>query len=83
MSGEPQAQFWDDPALKPFREKFMAKWNEEVVKPLERDLGVKFDDYHALLQGQIIHLVNNAINVIAQRGALRFNLAVMRQQFIR
>lgn len=49
----PQAQFWDDPAMKPFREKFMTKWNEEVVKPLERDLGVKFDDYHALLQGQL------------------------------
>lgn len=49
----PQAQFWADPAMKPFREKFMTKWNEEVVKPLERDLGVKFDDYHALLQGQV------------------------------
>ncbi len=49
----PQAQFWDDAAMKPFREKFLAKWNEEIVKPLERDLGVKFDDYSALLQGQL------------------------------
>jgi hypothetical protein len=24
----PQAQFWNDPAMKPFREKFLAKWNE-------------------------------------------------------
>lgn len=49
----PQSQFWNDPAMKPFRDKFMAKWTEEFVKPLERDLGVKFDDYSALLQGQV------------------------------
>jgi hypothetical protein len=49
----PQSQFWNDPAMKPFRDKFMAKWAEEFVQPLERDLGVKFDDYSALLQGQV------------------------------
>lgn len=49
----PQSQFWDDPAMKPFREKFLNKWNEEFVQPLERDLGVKLDDYGALLQGQV------------------------------
>lgn len=49
----PQTQFWSDPAMKPFRDKFVAKWTEEFVKPLERDLGVKFDDYNALLQGQV------------------------------
>lgn len=49
----PQTQFWNDPAMKPFRDKFMAKWAEEFVKPLERDLGVVFDDYSSLLQGQV------------------------------
>jgi len=49
----PQSQFWDDPAMRPFREKFQKKWDEEFVKPLERDLGVKLDDYSTLLQGQI------------------------------
>src|SRR5688572_11745485 len=49
----PQCQFWDDPGIKQFREKFQTKWNEDFVKPLERDLGVKLDDYSALLQGQI------------------------------
>jgi len=53
----PQAQFWADPAMKPFRDKFMAKWSEEFVKPLERDLGVNFDDYSALLQGQLTFAV--------------------------
>jgi len=49
----PQSQFWGDPAMKPFREKFFAKWEEEFVKPLERDLGVKLDDYGSLLQGEV------------------------------
>jgi hypothetical protein len=53
----PQSQFWNDPAMKPFRDKFMAKWSEEIVKPLERDLGAKFDDYSALLQGQLTFAV--------------------------
>ncbi len=49
----PQSQFWDDPAMKPFREKFQTKWTEEFVKPLERELGVNLEDYGALLQGQL------------------------------
>ncbi len=53
----PQSQFWDDAAMKPFRTKFAAKWSEEFVRPLERDLGVKLDDYEALLQGQVTFAV--------------------------
>ena len=49
----PQSQFWDDPAMKPFREKFQTKWNDEFVKPLERELDVNLDDYGSLLQGQL------------------------------
>jgi hypothetical protein len=51
------SQLWNDPAMKPFREKFVVKWTEEFVQPLERDLGVKFDDYSALLQGQLTFAV--------------------------
>src|SRR6266581_4165283 len=36
----PQAQFWNDPAMKPFKSKFMEKFQEEFVKPLERELKV-------------------------------------------
>lgn len=49
----PASQCWNDPSMKPFREKFLAKWNEEMVKPLERELGIKLDDYRSLLQGQV------------------------------
>ncbi|MFZ0826910.1 MAG: hypothetical protein WAO02_05765 [Verrucomicrobiia bacterium] len=49
----PQWLFWNDPAMKPFHDRFMAKWNEKFIAPLEQDLGVKFDDYTGLPQGQL------------------------------
>ena len=49
----PQWLFWNDPAMKPFHDKFMAKWNEKLVAPLERDLGVKLGDFTDLPQGQL------------------------------
>ncbi len=48
----PQMMLWNDPAMKPFHDKFMAKWNEAFVGPLERDLGVKVADFLDLPQGQ-------------------------------
>src|ERR1022692_165339 len=44
--------FWADPAMKPFHDKFVAKWNEQYVAPMERDLGVKVADFMDLPQGQ-------------------------------
>src|SRR6516162_7247425 len=38
-----QSQFLNDPSMKPFRDKFLAKWREEFVKPIEHDLNVNFD----------------------------------------
>ena len=49
----PQWLFWNDLAMKPFHDKFMAKWNEQFIAPLERDLGVKFSDFTDLPQGQL------------------------------
>jgi hypothetical protein len=53
----PQWLFWNDTAMKPFHDKFMSKWNEEFVAPLERDLGVKLDDFADLPQGQLTFAV--------------------------
>ena len=47
-----QTRLWSDPAMKPFVDKFISKLREEIVQPLEHDLGVKFDDYATLPQGQ-------------------------------
>jgi hypothetical protein len=49
----PQIRLWNDSALKPFHDKFLTKWNDEFVGPLERDLGIKLNDYSSLLQGQL------------------------------
>ncbi len=46
-------RFWNDTAMRPFREKFMEKLREQLVDPLERELGVKFADYTNLIQGQL------------------------------
>ena len=49
----PQTQFWNDPAMRPFKEKFLDKMTEDLIHPLERELGVQFADYTNLLQGQV------------------------------
>jgi len=48
----PAGQLWNDPAMRPIKDKFMARLKEELITPLERDLGVKLEDYAALAQGQ-------------------------------
>jgi len=53
----PACQLWRDPTMKPFVEKFEKKLIEEVITPLERDLGVKLADYAGLAQGQFTFAV--------------------------
>ncbi len=53
----PLGKLWNDPAMKPFHDRFLTNLTEQFVTPLERDLGVKFDDYGALLQGQLTFAV--------------------------
>ena len=49
----PQTQFWNDPAMRPFKEKFLTKMHEDLIQPLEHDMGIDFSDYTNLPQGQI------------------------------
>jgi hypothetical protein len=49
----PQWQLWNDPAMKPFHDKFVSKFKESFVAPLEQDLGVKLADFAKLPQGQL------------------------------
>jgi hypothetical protein len=56
----PQRQLWNDPTMKPFRETFESKWSEQFIKPLERELDIKCEDYTSLLQGQLtLALIQN------------------------
>src|ERR1700722_18000944 len=57
MNQSPQWLFWGDPAMRPFHDKFMAKWNESYIGPLEHDLGVKLGDFADLPQGQFTFAV--------------------------
>jgi len=53
----PQWLFWNDPAMKPFHDKFMTGWNEKFIAPLERDLGVNLNDFTNFPQGQLTFAV--------------------------
>ena len=47
------SQFLDDPAMKQFRDKFLSKFKEEIITPLERELDMKLENYDQLAQGQM------------------------------
>lgn len=48
------ARLWNDPAMRPFRDKFVSKWQEQFIKPLQRDLdAIELKDYASLLEGQL------------------------------
>lgn len=93
----PACQLWRDPAMKPFVEKFEKKFTEEVITPLERDLGVKLADYTELAQGQFtLAVIQNGwegkedrlpawlvlIDSKEKSGQLKTNLAGLRKKWI-
>ncbi len=97
FKSSPQNQLWSDPALKPFRDHFMSKWNEEFVKPLERELDIHFDDYTSLPQGQatfaVTQLGSNAkegpeigilvlVDTKSKSGQLKTNLTNLRKKWV-
>jgi hypothetical protein len=88
----PTWMFWGDPAMKPFHDKVVAKWNEQLVAPVERDLGVNLADFSDLPQGQftVAMTVNGSnghddippgwlllLDAKSQSNALKTNLAVL------
>jgi hypothetical protein len=93
----PLRELWNDPAMKPFRDKFVAKWQDEIVKPLERDLNVRFADYADLPQGQLTLAVTQdgwdgksdaepafvlLLDAKDKSGQLRTNLADFRKKWV-
>jgi hypothetical protein len=48
---------WSDPAMKPFHDKVMGKWNETFIAPFEQNLGIKVSDFTELLKGQFTFAV--------------------------
>jgi hypothetical protein len=92
----PQRQLWTDPAMKRFRDDFTTKWQDQFVKPLERDLDIKFQDYTTLLQGQLTFAIvrNAGSSADSQAGLLllldakdksdqlKKNLAAVRKKWV-
>lgn len=49
----PLAKLWEDPAMKPFRDKFIDNFKEKELGPMEHVLGLKWDNLINLPQGQV------------------------------
>ena len=56
-SQSPQLMLWNDPAMKPFHDNFVSKWNAQFLGPLLADLGVSLADFTELPQGQVTFAV--------------------------
>ncbi len=93
----PQTQFWSDPAMKAFRDKFTTKLKEEFITPLQRELGVNLDEYMSLPQGQLTFAVTQngwqgsgtaepalilLLDARDKTGVLKTNLANLRKKWI-
>lgn len=48
----PMLKLWEDESFRPFRDKFLTKLKQQVIEPLETQLGVKLGDYAGLVRGQ-------------------------------
>ena len=49
----PEWLLWNDPAMKPFHNDFVARWNAKFIAPMEQNLGIHLSDFLPLLQGQL------------------------------
>lgn len=93
----PQSRFWNDPAMKPFKDSFIAKWTEEVAKPIERELDIRLDDYASLARGQVTFAITQngwegkgdsrpawllLIDAKEKSGVIKTNLARLRKKWV-
>jgi hypothetical protein len=82
--------------MKPFKDKFLAKWKSDVAGPLEKEFGVKFADYAGLARGQFtVALTRNGwegqpgqdpgfvllLDTGDRSGQLKTNLANLKQKW--
>ena len=57
LTNTPYGRLWQDPALRPFRDKFTDKFTAEVLTPMEQNFKIKLADYQGLAQGQVTFAV--------------------------
>ena len=93
----PHGRFWNDPAMKDFKDKFINKLTADYITPLEHALGVRFADYTNLAQGQFTFaLVQNGwqgaagqspalvmlLDTKDQSAQLKTNLADLKKKWV-
>jgi hypothetical protein len=47
----PRGKLWQDPAMKPFRDKTIENWKRDFLQPLERELNIELKDLESLFSG--------------------------------
>jgi hypothetical protein len=93
----PQARLWNDPAMSSFKDNFLSQLKEDLVQPLERELGVHLDTYTSLPQGQLTFAITQngwpapdspvpgALLLLDARdksGQLKTNLAELKRKWV-
>ena len=93
----PLNQLWNDPAMKPFRDKFMAKCQEELLTPIERELNLNLKSFVNLPQGQVTFALTRdgwqggaehppgwllLLDTGAKSGQLQSSLAGLRKKWV-
>ncbi len=53
LTNSSYGRLWQDPALRPFKDKFIDKFTTDTLHPLEQSLGINFSDYKDLPQGEV------------------------------
>lgn len=96
MTNSPYGKMWADPALKPFRDKFVSNFEKDVLSPIEREFGFKFADYTGFASGQFtVAVIQNAtatkpedkyariliLDTKDQAGKLRTNLVEVKKKW--
>ncbi|MGZ5543810.1 MAG: hypothetical protein ACXWIU_03970 [Limisphaerales bacterium] len=97
MTNSPYGKMWADPAVKAFKDKFISNFQTEVLAPIEREFGFKFDDYAGIARGQFtIAVIQNPgatkpedryarlliIDTKDQAGKLRTNLVEVKKKWV-
>src|SRR5208282_2831129 len=57
LTNSPYGRLWQDPATKPFRDKFIDRSTAEVLTPAQQNFKIKPSDYLGLAQGQVTFAV--------------------------
>ena len=56
----PEGLFWNDSAMRSFRENFYERWGREIATPLEREVGIDIAEVFGLAEGRVWTLAAGA-----------------------